>query len=195
MRLVTACAVVVVLVAAGCGSSPTSPSTTGGGNLRVMLTDSPFSDAKSLLVTFSEVSVHRSDQPDNDTGWTTLPFANSATNRTCDLKKLQSAQDILGTGSLAAGHYTQIRLTVSSAMLFFENAASGNACETTIAAPAGRSAAIEIPSGVVKLNREFDVSSSGATTIVLDFSGDGSVHQTGNGRYMMSPVISVVSVQ
>ena len=194
MRLVTACALVVVVAAAGCGSSPTSPSATGG-NLRVMLTDSPFSDAKSLLVTFSEVSVHRSDQPDNDTGWTTLPFTNSATGRTCDLKKLQSAQDILGTGSLAAGHYTQIRLTVSSATLFFENAAGGNACDGTIAAPGGRSAAIEIPSGVVKLNREFDVSSSGATTILLDFNGDGSVQQAGNGRYMMSPVISVVSVQ
>jgi hypothetical protein len=194
MRLVTALAVVVVLVAAGCGSSPTSPSATGG-NLRVMLTDSPFSDAKSLLVTFSEVSLHRSDQPDNDTGWTALPFANSATSRTCDLKKLQSAQDILGSGSLAAGHYTQIRLTVSSATLFFENAAGGNACESTIAAPGGRNATLDIPSGVVKLNREFDVSSSGATTILLDFSGDGSVHQTGNGRYMMSPVISVVSVQ
>ena len=185
---------VVVLLATGCGSSPTSPSTTGG-NLRVMLTDSPFSDAKSLLVTFSEVSVHRSDQPDNDSGWTRLPFTNSATSRTCDLKKLQSAQDILGTGSLAAGHYTQIRLTVSSATLFFENAASGNACDTTIAAPSGRSSSVEIPSGVVKLNREFDVSSSGVTTILLDFNGDGSVQQTGNGRYMMSPVISVVSVQ
>jgi len=194
MRLVTALAVVVVLVAAGCGSSPTSPSSTGG-NLRVMLTDSPFSDAKSLLVTFSEVSVHRSDQPDNDSGWTTLPFANNATSRTCDVKKLQSAQDILGTGSLAAGHYTQVRLTVSSATLFFENAAGGNACETTIAAPGGRSADLEIPSGVVKLNREFDVSSSGATTMLLDFNGDGSVRQTGNGRYMMSPVIAVVSVQ
>jgi len=194
MRLVTALAVVVVLVAAGCGSSPTSPSSTGG-NLRVMLTDSPFSDAKSLLVTFSEVSVHRSDQPDNDSGWTTLPFANNATSRTCDVKKLQSTQDILGTGSLAAGHYTQIRLTVSSATLFFENAAGGNACETTIAAPGGRSADLEIPSGVVKLNREFDVSSSGATTMLLDFNGDGSVRQTGNGRYMMSPVIAVVSVQ
>jgi len=193
MRLATAIAVAVMLVAAGCGSSPTSPSATGG-NLRVMLTDSPFSDAKSLLVTFSEVSVQRSDQS-NDTGWTTLPFANSATSRTCDLKKLQSAQDILGTGSLAAGHYNQIRLTVSSATLFFDNAAGGNACETTIAAPAGRSATLEIPSGVVKLNREFDVSSSGATTILLDFNGDGSVHQTGNGRYMMSPVITVVSVQ
>jgi hypothetical protein len=194
MRLVTAVAFVAALVAAACGGSPTSPSTSGG-NLRVMLKDTPFSDAKSLLVTFSEVSVHRSDQPDDSSGWTKLPFANSASSRTCDLKKLQTAQDVLGTGSLTAAHYTQIRLTVSSAMLFFENAASGNACDATIAAPGGRSATVDIPSGEVRLNREFDVSSSGATTILLDFNGDGSVRQTGNGSYMMSPVITVVSVQ
>ena len=54
---------------------------------------------------------------------------------------------------------------------------------------------LRISSGVVKLNREFDVSSSGATTMLLDFDGDGSVRQTGNGRYTMSPVIAVVSVQ
>jgi hypothetical protein len=29
----------------------------------------------------------------------------------------------------------------------------------------------------------------------VDFDGDKSVNQTGNGRYMMSPVIAVVSVQ
>jgi len=194
MRLVTALALLVGLAVAGCGgSSPTSPSSSGG-TLRVMLTDSPFTDAKSLLVTFSDVSVHRSDLPD-DTGWTKLTFSNSATSRTCDLKKLQNAQDILGTGSLTAGHYTQIRLTVSSAKLYFENAASGNACDATIAAPGGRSADVTIPSGEVKLNREFDVSSSGATTLTLDFDGDRSVRETGNGVFMMSPVITVVSVQ
>ena len=192
MRLVTACALLATFAAVGCGGSPTSPSSSGG-SLRVMLTDSPFTDAKSLLVTFSDVSVHRSDQADDS--WTKLPFSNSASSRTCDLKKLQTAQDVLGTGSLTSGHYTQIRLTVSSARLFFENAASGNACDTTIAAPAGRSADVTIPSGEVKLNREFDVSSSGATTITLDFDGDRSIRETGNGQFMMSPVITVVSVQ
>jgi hypothetical protein len=193
MRLVTAFALLFTLAAAGCGGSPTSPSSSSG-TLRVMLTDSPFTDAKSLLVTFSEVSVHRSDQPD-DSGWTKLTFNNSASSRTCDLKKLQAAQDVLGTGSPAAGHYTQIRLTVSSAKLFFDNAASGNACDATIAAPSGRSTDVTIPSGEVKLNREFDVSSSGATTITLDFDGDRSIRETGNGQFMMSPVITVVSVQ
>jgi hypothetical protein len=30
---------------------------------------------------------------------------------------------------------------------------------------------------------------------LLDFDGDRSVRVTGNGRYMMTPVIAVVSVQ
>jgi hypothetical protein len=30
---------------------------------------------------------------------------------------------------------------------------------------------------------------------MIDFDGDKSIHQTGNGRYTMSPVISVVSVK
>ena len=66
---------------------------------------------------------------------------------------------------------------------------------SVIAAPAGRNANVTIPSGEVKLNREFDVSSATTTTMLLDFDGDKSVRDTGNGQYMMSPVIAVVSVQ
>jgi PKD repeat protein len=83
---------------------------------------------------------------------------------------------------------------VTSAALYFDNASTGEACAPTIAAPAGRSAAVNVNSGDVKLNREFDVTSSGATTILVDFNGDQSVKQEGNGSYSMSPVIAVVSV-
>jgi hypothetical protein len=105
------------------------------------------------------------------------------------------AEDVLGVGGLEAGHYTQLRLVVSSAALYFDNAATGPACAPTITAPAGRSATVEIPSGEVKLNREFEVTSTAATTILVDFDGDKSVHETGNGRFRMTPVISVVSVK
>jgi hypothetical protein len=125
----------------------------------------------------------------------TLPFAGGATSRTCDLKKLATAQDILGTGTLAAGHYTQIRLTVANAMLYFDNASTGDACAPSIAAPPGLSTQVGVPSGEVKLNREFDVPSSGATTILVDFDGDQSIKQTGTGVFLMTPVISVVSVR
>jgi hypothetical protein len=158
-----------------------------------MIKDSPYSDAKALLVTFSEVSAHVSGAG----GFNVLPFSGGGTSRTCDLKKLATAQDILGTGTLPAGHYTQVRLVVTSAVLYFDNATSltgGAACAPTIAAPAGRNAPITVNSGDIKLNREFDVNSSETTTILVDFNGDQSVTQQGNGSYSMSPVIAVVSV-
>jgi len=169
-----------------CSSSPTSPSSTSG-NFKVILKDSPFSDAKSVLITFTSVSAHR----DGDGAFAPL----GGGDRTCDLKKLQGAQDLLGAGTIQPGHYTQLRLMVSSAVIYFDNAASGPACAATIAAPAGRSTVVDIPSGEIKLNREFDVPAIGATTIVLDFDGDRSIHETGNGRFMMAPVVAVEDVR
>jgi hypothetical protein len=169
------------------GQPPPSPTT---ATLNVQLKDSPFSDARALLVTFSEVSAHRSGGD-----FMTLPFAGGVSSRTCDLKKLTTATDVLGTGPLPAGHYTQLRLVVASAAIYFDNATSGPPCAAAMAAPAGRSAAVEIPSGELKLNREFDLTTANATTILLDFDGDQSVRETGNGRFMMTPVIGIVSVQ
>jgi hypothetical protein len=185
MRLTTS--IVVILALAACGS-PTGPSR--NSNVRIMLKDSPFTDAKAVLVTFSSVRAHRADGD-----WTDVPFAGGATTRTCDLKRLQTSQDILGTGALPAGHYTMLRLVVSSATIYFDNVSSGSACDTTMSAPGGANAPLEIPSGEVKLNRGFDLTTDKTTTIVLDFDGDHSIHRTGSGNYMMSPVIAIVSVQ
>lgn len=190
MRIIAILAIVATAGIAACGDSVTSPS--GNGNLSLMIKDSPYSDAKALLVTFSEVTAHRSGEG----GFTRLPFGDvSATSRTCDLKKLVDRQDLLGVGTLPEGHYTQVRLVVSSATLYYENPSDGPACATTIPVPAGRSATIEIPSGEVRLNREFDVTATGSTTMLIDFDGDRSVTETGNGRFRMTPVIGVVSVQ
>lgn len=175
---------------AGAPTTPTTSASAGEGTATVLLTDSPFSDAQAVLVTFTEVSAHRSGG-----GWETIPFSPPSASRTCDLKKLEGAQDILGTGPLPQGHYTQIRLMVSEATLYFDNPAGGPACAPAIAAPAGASAPLEIPSGEVKLNREFDVTSGDVTTITLDFEGERSIHQTGSGKFMMTPVVAVVSVQ
>jgi Domain of unknown function (DUF4382) len=193
-RTLFALLLAAALTAFACGESSTSPTSpsTRPSTLNLMIKDSPFTDARAVLVTFSEVTVHRSNVSG---GAERLPFAGSATSRTCDLKKLTNAQDVLGTGTLPAGHYTQVRIVVSSAVLYFDNAAEGPACAPTITAPAGRIGSIEIPSGEVRLNREFTVSDSGATTMLVDFDGDRSIHLTGSGRYMMSPVINVVSVQ
>jgi hypothetical protein len=178
----------VMLGAMACNDSPSSPSGQSGTfNLR--LTDSPFSDARAVLVTFSEVTAHRTESE-----WTTVPFAGNAPTRTCDLKKLENAEDVLGTGPLPPGDYTQVRLVVQSARLYFENPSAGPACAAAIAAPVGAMADLRIPSNEVKLNRGFKLTTEHSTTMLLDFDGDRSIHQTGNGTYMMSPVIGIVRV-
>jgi hypothetical protein len=170
--------------------------------MTIRLTDSPFTDASALLVTFSDVSVHTADPGD----WKTLSFT-SGNTRTCDLKELNGPVDVLGVGPLPVGHYTQIRLTVQSATLYFNGTATpGGPCAQTLT-PSGTAVPVDVPSGEIKLNQEFTLTSMGST-ITLDFDGDQSVHQTGagsgngkgggnasGGKYMMSPVIRVVSVQ
>jgi hypothetical protein len=162
------------------------------------ITDSPFSDAKSVLVTISELQVHREDAE-----WQTIPFPDDAATpaieaeRTCDLKKLQGPVDILGGGLLTAGHYTQIRLVVKKAVIYFDVAPDPAAPACTAVEPVLTStnmANVTIPSGEVKLNRGFDLATDGTTTITLDFDGDKSIRQTGTGTYMMSPVIAIKQV-
>jgi hypothetical protein len=55
MRIIAALAILAAVGIAACGGdSVMSPS--GNGRLSVMIKDSPYSDAKALLVTFSEVT-------------------------------------------------------------------------------------------------------------------------------------------
>ena len=73
--------------------------------------------------------------------------------------------------------------------------ANGAACAPTLQTPAGKSAAVTIPSGIVRLNHPFTVSATSVTTMLLDIDGDQSIHATGTNTYTMNPVIEVVSVQ
>jgi Domain of unknown function (DUF4382) len=191
-HLVWVLPVVVVALAIACGRNPGAPSNSSA--LAVMITDSPFSDAKALLVTFSEVSAHMSGGD-----WVTLPFSGGATTRTCDLKRLVNrAEDVLGTGPLTAGHYTDLRLTVSSATVYFQTTTTdATPCATamTLASSTETGTPVIVSSGQLQLNRQFDVTGTTTTKILLDFNGDASVVQTGAGTYRMTPVISVVSVQ
>ncbi len=189
MHRISALVFVAILGAVACDNSPSSNPSGQSARFNLRLTDSPFSDARAVLVTFSEVTAHRTDSD-----WTKVPFAGGATARTCDLKKLQNSEDVLGTGPLPPGDYTQVRLVVQSARLYFDNPADGAACAAAITPPAGRMADLRIPSGEVKLNRGFTLTPESTTTMVVDFDGDRSIHQTGNGTYMMSPVIGITRV-
>jgi hypothetical protein len=197
---VLAVAAVVTVVACSnpqstAGPSPSSSSGGGGGGstapgtLQVLMKDSPFSDARAVLVTFTEVSAHHTGA-----GWQSLPFAGGSEQRVCDLKRLEQVTDLLGIGTLEAGHYTQLRLDVSQTRIYWNNPSTGPACSPTITAPLGTFSEATVPSGTLHLNRQFTIESGATTTVTLDFDGDKSIKQTGNGKYMMQPVIAILSV-
>src|SRR5262245_35953794 len=189
MRVVAVLAA-VALSCVSCADSATSPTATG--SLNVFITDTPFSDARALLVTFSEVTAHRA----SDGGFTQLPFGAPGTSllRTCDLKRLQGSNTLLGAGPLEEGHYTQLRVVVLGAALYFDNPSTGPACAATIPAPAGRRSVADVVSGEVRLIQPFDIIAGTNAVIMIDFNGEQSVTDMGNGSYRMAPVIGVVSV-
>jgi len=182
MRYPSTFVLIAALTAFSCGGSPSGPSGSAALNLRI--TDSPYSAAKAVLVTLSGARIHS-----DEAGWVDVDMVSNPI--TCDLKKLEGPDALLGTNpALPEGHFSQIRLVVESATIYDE-ASGGTACAPD---PAGTSSPLEIPSGEVKINHAFELVDGTTTTIVLDFSGDESIkiHGTGNGRYIMTPVIRVV---
>ena len=137
----------------------------------MQLTDSPYGAANAVLVTFSDVSVHRSEG-----GWE--PLFDTFAERTCDLKQLENgALADLVSGELPAGHYTQLRLEVVAAALYENPADGAGPCDAT--PPIGVAVPVDVPSGTIRLTRQFAIAEGGLTTVLLDFDGDGSIRQIG----------------
>ena len=167
--------------ASGGSDSPGAPESDAGGDsdgspgrgiLSVRLTDSPYEAAGAVLVTIPEISVHRSGA-----GWVTV----SDDEFVCDLKQLQNGTDTsVGEVELTAGHYTQIRLIVLAAALYESPAVEGTDPCQAVPMNEDRSVSMDVPSGTIRLTRQFTVAADGLTTISLDFDGDRSIRQIGN---------------
>ena len=169
--------------ASGGSDSPGAPESDAGGDsdgspgrgiLSVRLTDSPYKAAGAVLVTISEVSVHRSGG-----GWVTV----SDDLHVCDLKQLEdgASDTLVGEVELTAGHFTQIRLIVLAAALYESPAVEGTDPCDAVPMNEEQSVSMDVPSGTIRLTRQFTVAADGLTTISLDFDGDRSIRQIGNG--------------
>jgi hypothetical protein len=182
MRPLLAIAAVVALLAlAGCSATPTA---TTSGTVRIRMTDAPGTyDAVNLVV--NQVAIHRGlpdslemdGMADSVSGWEIL----SDHAATYDLMKLRNGLFVtLAEGLAPAGHYTQIRLKLG---------AGSNVVVDGVTYP------LTVPSGLqsgYKLVGEFDVPASRLVEIALDFDAARSIHQTGNGRYMLQPTCRVM---
>jgi hypothetical protein len=156
----------------GCSEDSTFSSPEPGvGEIRMYLVDAP-NTFETVNIVVTEVAVHQADEDSNGGWW----VVNDST-ATYDLIELTNgANAILADEQLPAGHYTQIRLYVG---------AGSNVVVDGVSYP------LVIPSNSIKLNHQFDIEEGMLYELTLDFEAEESINQTGNGTYMLNPVIRV----
>lgn len=175
---------------AACGGGGGGSSAQGSGTLGVSMTDAPACGYDAVNVTVRAVRVHQSSSAgEGDGGWTdiTLP-----TPKKINLLNLTNGVlEELGTTSLTAGKYTQLRLVLDPN--------NGNSMANSVVLTTSPTNTTEIsldtPSAVqsgIKLTKEFDVIANQRVDLVLDFDACKSVVTKGNGGYALKPVITVI---
>ena len=185
-----AAAALVACGGGGGGSStptPTPTPTPATGTLSASLTDAPACGFDAVNVTVSKVRVHNSaNASDTESGWTDITLSPA---RKINLLNLTNGTlDLLGTTTLPAGSYNQVRLVLD---------ANGGTGLANSVVPTGSTAeqSLETPSAVtsgLKLNGSFDVVAGAKTDIVIDFDACKSVLTKGNGKYALKPVVKLI---
>jgi len=157
---------VVLLLAFGCLG-------TSGGRFVVAMTD-PGADTNisSLKVTVDSVSVHSAAK-----GWETI----STTQHTYDLLQLKSegAKALLADVNLQPASYQQIRLNISKVVV---TDSSGDHEAT-------------LPSDELKLVAGITIKENSITVAVFDFDATKSIKTTGEGKYILSPVVKFETIE
>ena len=168
----------------GCGGGGGSSNGSSTGTVSLSMTDAkPMLPANvtNCFVTIDEVLVHTSGG-----AWKSLPMVQ--TPYTIDLLEFTdgSTTQFVPPVALESGKYTQIRLSVTNAVLRFDN--SGTIEDVTLT----------IPSENLKTdqNFDFDVTESAAVNITVDFDLSKSIvveGPAGNPTYKLKPVLHLVN--
>ncbi len=141
----------------------------GGLNVYVRDATGPWAH---VYVTFSDVQVHEIGKA-NGSGWDPIRIQ----TRTVDLASLTSVSDLLAIDRLNPGKYTDIRIVVASA--------SGELST-------GQAVNLTVPSGDLKINHPFEISSAKTTSLTVEIDLSRSIGQNGTA-YIFTPVVGSVT--
>ena len=175
MASLATAALLAAFLFSGCSDSSTAPGA-GTGQIRINLIDAP-GDYQQVNVEVIRVEVHRADSAESTGGWSVV----SEDTTYVDLLTLTDGHHaVLADSTLPAGHYTQVRLILGARNTVMVDSVLHD---------------LRIPSSMntgLKLNHPFTINDGALYEFTLDFDADRSVHLTGNGQYMMGPVIRIV---
>lgn len=137
--------------------------------VQLMLTDAP-AVYDAVLVDIREVRLHTETE-----GWVSVPLENPGVY---NLLEFSNGLDVLlGTIEIEPGTLSQMRLVLGS-----ENSVVIDGVSYPLSTPSGSTSGI-------KLNLHSQLEAGYVYRFWLDFDAARSVHVTGNGKYMLKPVI------
>lgn len=150
----------------------------GKATFRVRLTDSP-ADYDHIYIDIEEVRVHTSvTAEEEDGGWQTLDNINAGVY---DLLELTGGIDtVLASMELPAGRISQVRLVLGS-----NNSIVVNGVSHDLKTPSAQQSGL-------KLNVQAELSAGLLYDLLLDFDAARSIVRTGNGQYILKPVIRAI---
>jgi len=165
-----AVAITLVVVVGGAGAYLMWPEPETG-TVSIYVKDLP-DDWTHVNVTFSEVRIHQADAG-NDSGWHTLDLE----QQTVDLAVLTNMSELLASGNVSVGKYTQIRIVVIAVTGTMEDGTIVN---------------FTVPSGELKTTHPFNVTAGHTETLTLDFDLAHSIVQKDTG-WIFKPVLGSIS--
>ncbi|MBI2850280.1 MAG: DUF4382 domain-containing protein [Chloroflexi bacterium] len=157
----------------------------GSGIVEIRVTDPPPANVKSAVVFLSNIEVHmagknkddvsdNSSASGNETG-TWIPVIGAPVS--FDLMDVIGVDKVLGAANITAGKFTQIRMDVTKV----EGVTTDNISFTA-----------EVPGDKLKIVGSFNVGNGRKTVLTLDFDGEKSLIQTGEGRFLFKPVVKML---
>ncbi|MBT0653690.1 DUF4382 domain-containing protein [Geomobilimonas luticola] len=174
----------------GCGGGGGGGATTPSGSLQVALTDKQRDDFQQVVVTIREVRVVPAGMENAQDNDARLPVVVSyAVPHTVDILSLHFQQEILGTITLPAGTYSQVRLILEPNPTGGVPPVNYLTLKTDLS-PTPVKYPLKTPSAQqsgLKVLGQFTVKPGVLNAIILDFDPNTAIVVRGNGDYNLKP--------
>jgi hypothetical protein len=181
---VALCLLALSLGSCGGGGGDGSGASDNSGKLSMRVGDAkPMlpPGTEKILVAFDKVSVHRDEGTGAEGEWISLPLPHKP--YTIDLLQFTDGHttSLVPPAKVDPGKYTQVRIAVTGATIMISGVAY----------------AIEIPSGNLKTDQEFEfaVTGGGSVSLTVDFDLSQSIVVTGSGQFKLKPVLHLNRTQ
>ena len=165
-----------LLIFAACRKS--SSASGGPAQLEVRLTDDP-ATYDAVYIDVEKVEVNVSGDTGTTSGWQTLPLLRPGIYNLLNFRN--GIDTVLASSSLPAGTLSQMRLTLGS-----NNSVVINGQSYPLKTPSGQQSGL-------KFNIHATLTSDIVYRLWIDFDAGSSIVTTGNGGYILKPVIRTYS--